>query len=367
MSDVDWIDLFAMGWTDERSRHWNEHYEGTPGLEPCRIAAQRRGSSTLWTRSGVYRGELSGRFEYAVADESELPAVGDWVAAALRPDEQAATIQALLPRSSALIRKAPEGRGHSAQVLAANLDSVWIVTALNRDFNPRRIERTLALVRESGAQPVVVLSKCDLVESYQSLRERAMDAAAGVAVHAVSAHRGNGLGALREMLAPGRSVALIGSSGVGKSTLINALIGEERMETREARGDDDRGRHTTTHREMLRLPGGGLLIDTPGLREIALWADDEGGIEAAFPDLAELFAACRFSDCAHESEPGCAVQAALSEGTLDPSRLESFRKLKREAERAARLRDEKGRFEERRKQKRFTKSLRKRVDKRDRF
>lgn len=367
MSDP--YDLRHLGWSDERDSHWNETWgdTGPDGLRPARVASQVRGRLRLLTDHGPYEADVSGRLRYQAIDETELPAVGDWVAAALRPDEGSATVHHVLPRRSALIRRAPADRGRDAQVLATNLDTVWLVTSMNRDFNPRRIERTLALVREGGAEGVVVLSKGDLTDDPASFEARAAEVAPGTAIHRVRALDGEGLDGLRAYLAPGRSVALIGSSGVGKSTLVNALVGREVLATRAIRADDDKGRHTTTHRELLLLPGAGVLIDTPGLRELAIWADDEGGIGSAFPDLEALFASCRFHDCGHGNEPGCAVTAALEDGSLDPARLESFYKLKREADHMARRRDARGRHEQRQRHKKFAKLLRRRVDKRDRW
>jgi ribosome biogenesis GTPase len=368
------FDLQQLGWTDDRAGHWHETYGGSAegvdrgggdGLRPGRVASQQRGILRLLTEHGAFDADVSGRLRYLALDETELPAVGDWVAAALRPHERTATIHRVLPRTSALIRSAPADRGQDAQVLASNLDTVWVVTSMNRDFNPRRIERTLALVREGGAEGVVVLSKGDLAEDRAAFVTRTEEVAPGTAVHCVSALDRAGLEALRGYLAPGRSVALIGSSGVGKSTLINALLGRDVLATSDIRDDDDKGRHTTTHRELLPLPGAGVLIDTPGLREVALWADDEGGIESAFPDLETLFARCRFHDCGHGNEPGCAIREALEDGSLDPSRLESYRKLKREALRIALKRNAKGRHEQRKTRKKFAKLQKQRPNKRN--
>jgi ribosome biogenesis GTPase len=215
------------------------------------------------------------------------------------------------------------------QVLAANVDTVFLVMGLDRDYNPRRVERALVLAWESGAEPVIVLNKTDLSDEVEARRAEVEAAAPGVPVVALSAKRSEGLADLGPWLRRGRTVALLGSSGVGKSTIVNRLLGEERQRTREVRESDQRGRHTTTHRELLALPGGGLLIDTPGLREIQLWAT-EGGLAAAFGDVETLAAGCRFRDCAHEAEPGCAVRAAVEEGTLPPERLASFHKLRAE-------------------------------------
>jgi ribosome biogenesis GTPase len=246
-------------------------------------------------------------------------------------------IQALLPRRTAFVRRAAGGRS-VAQVLAANVDTAFLVMGLDGDFNPRRIERALVLAWESGAEPVVVLNKSDLSDELAARRAEVERSAPGVPVCVLAAKHGVGLDALARWLAPGRSVVLLGSSGVGKSTLVNRLLGREKQPTREVRDSDQRGRHTTTHRELVMLPGGALLIDTPGLRELQLWSDGSG-LAATFDDVSELAAACRFTDCGHGSEPGCAVRAAVTEQRLDPARLASYHKLHAEL-RALELRED---------------------------
>lgn len=364
------IDLHNLGWTASRASHWQDIYgprcATREALHPARVVSQHRGGLRLLTEDGLYEAEISGRLRYTAADPTELPAVGDWVAATLRCDERTATVHDVLPRGHALVRGAPADRSQAAQVLAANVDTVWIVTSLNRDFNPRRIERTLALVRESGARGVVMLTKGDLVDDPAPWVYRVMQCAPDVPVHVISAQAGLGLDPLRADLRASETVALVGSSGVGKSTLVNRLVGRDVLATSETRADDDRGRHTTTHRELVPIPDAGSVIDTPGLRELALWSDEAGSIDSAFSDLEALFARCRFHDCGHGDEPGCAVREAIERGALDPARLASHRKLKREAERMERRRNAKGRHEERKKHKQFAKMLKTRVDKRDR-
>jgi ribosome biogenesis GTPase len=251
--------------------------------------------------------------------------VGDWVALETRVAEGRATIHAVLPRRSAFVRKAA-GAAREVQVLAANIDTAFLVMGLDSDFNPRRLERALVLAWESGATPVVLLNKADLCPDLGERQRTAEWADPGVPVHALSARRGQGLEALERYLQPGRTVALLGSSGAGKSTIANRLLGEERLRTAEVRPHDQRGRHTTSHRELFALPGGALLIDTPGLRELQLWATEEG-LADAFEDVDRLARSCRFRDCRHRGEPGCAVTAAVESGELSEERLRSHHKL----------------------------------------
>ena len=294
-------------------------------LEPGRVVA---GHSPRLFRVALAEGdvlaEVSGSLRHTALGPEDMPAVGDWVALRPRPGGGAA-IQAVLPRRTAFVRRAAGDRG-VAQVLAANVDIVFVVMGLDANFNLRRLERTLVLAWESGAEPVVVLNKADLSPDLEARRAEIATVAAGVPVVVLAAKHAQGLEQLSPWLQPGRTVVLLGSSGVGKSTIANRLLGREKQKTGEVRDSDQRGRHTTSHRELVALPGGALLIDTPGLREIQLWSEG-GGLQAAFEDVHELASGCRFSDCSHGNEPGCAVRAAVAEQRLDPARLESFLKL----------------------------------------
>jgi len=307
-------------------------------LEPARVVTEHRDTFVVHTGDGEYRAAPAGRLRHAIeAGEAPHPAVGDWVAVRARRAEAAATIHAVLPRRTAVGRQAA-GRPTGEQVLAANVDVLFVVTALDGDFNPRRIERYLTLVWDSGALPVVLLTKTDRCDDVEAHRAQTAAVAPGVTIHAISALAGQGLESVRAILQPGRTGALLGSSGVGKSTLVNALVGSHRLPVGEVRADDGRGRHTTVARQLIAIPGGGMLIDTPGLRELQLWSGEEA-IDRVFEDIEEFSGACRFEDCRHESEPGCAVQDAVRDGRLDRERLASRRKLERELEFEASKRD----------------------------
>jgi len=319
-------DLEGLGWRSFFAVAWAA--EPREGLVPARVVAAHNRLLRLQTASGEQSAGISGRLRHQARGSFGLPAVGDWVAALMPTEGHRATVHAVLPRRTAFVRRAA-GDVTVVQVLAANVDTVFLVMGLDRDFNLRRLERALVLAWESGAEPVVLLNKADVCDDVPARVAEAQSSAVGVPVLVLAAKEGQGLDALAPWLSRGRTVALLGSSGVGKSTIVNRLLGEERQRTREVRENDQRGRHTTTHRELVTLPGGGLLLDTPGLREIQLWASDES-LAAAFEDVESLGAGCRFRDCAHQAEPGCAVRAAVSAGSLSEARLLSYQKLRAE-------------------------------------
>jgi ribosome biogenesis GTPase len=340
------LNLYDLGWDDGFAAALEPQDNCIAG----RVSAQHRGEYDVLTETGELRAHVAGRLRHDASSGADLPAVGDWVA--LRD----AVILAVLPRRTAFARKVNLGAAE-AQVLAANVDTVFVVTGLDDDFSPHRIERYLTLAWESGAMPALVLTKADLCEDPRALLLQAEQVAVGVPTHVISNVTGEGLDELARYLTPAQTVALLGSSGVGKSSLANRLLGHELQATKEL-AEDGTGRHTTTARELFRLPGGALLVDTPGLREVQLWGDEDG-IDQAFADVDELAAECRFNDCAHTHEPDCAVQAAIDEGRLPRERLQSYRVLQRELRRLAAKQDARLRAESKRERVAFAKSLRK--------
>jgi ribosome biogenesis GTPase len=341
---LDTFDLAGLGWTPDLADNLE------PGLVPGRVAAAHRAAFDVWTADGTVRTRLPGRL---VNDGVDV-AVGDWVGLG------DGLVRTVLPRRSAIVRTAA-GLTTTAQTLAANVDVALVVSSLGPDLEPRRIERYLVTIWESGASPEIVLTKADRFDDPWDMVAGVEAAAVGVPVHVVSALTGQGCDALFARIRPATTVVLLGSSGVGKSTLVNRWAGEELMPTTQTRADDDEGRHTTTHRQLLRLPGGGLVIDTPGLRELQLWDVGAEALEATFADVEELAGDCRFNDCSHTQEPGCAVLAAVETGELPGERLHSWRKLQKELRAIARRHDARLRQEEARKWKQRTRAGRARA------
>lgn len=320
--------LETLGWNDFFSNQLDADVERE--CSPARVTQEQKSLYRVMNESGERAAELSGRFRHEAESSGEWPAVGDWVCIRDRPGEDRVTIHRLLARRTAFQRK-EAGSGSRAQVVAANIDTALLTCSLNTDLNFRRLERYLAMAWESGADPVVLLTKADLCEDVDPILREVSSVAHGVPVHALSARNGTGMQALAKYLAPGKTCVLLGSSGVGKSTLVNHLAGREMLATKEI-GDDDTGRHTTTHRQLVVLAGGGMLVDTPGMRELGMAAGGEGGIGLVqtFEDIERLMTQCRFTDCKHATEPGCAVAAAIKAGSLTFDRLESYHKLQRE-------------------------------------
>lgn len=346
--------MSQLGWDEARANDFAAF--ASAGHLPGRVIRPDRAIHIVTTAAGDLRAEVSPQLLRSTIDRTALPTVGDWVA--VQTDGERTTVEAVLPRHSAFVRRGA-GNETVAHVLAANIDTVFVVVPLNRSPNLTRVERFLTLAWESGATPVLLLTKADLCDDLDAVLDEAASVAPAVHVHAVSAVTGDGLHALTQHLSVGRTVVLLGQSGAGKSTLANALRGEDVMVTREIRGDG-RGRHTTTHRELMVLPGGGVLIDTPGLRTLLLWTADEG-LDRAFADIESLAAQCHFNDCGHVGEPGCAVGAAIASGELPQRRLDSHQKLQKELAFLARKQDHRLRAEERKRWKAITKSHRQRL------
>ncbi|MBZ4372061.1 ribosome small subunit-dependent GTPase A [Corallococcus sp. AS-1-6] len=325
------MSLETLGWGPDLDLALsNTLSQSSSSLVPGRVVRQQRGLLTVQTAGAAFLARAAGRLLHQAQGAEALPTVGDWVL--LQPPASGdgeALMHAVLPRRS-LLKRREAGSEHDGQLIAANVDVVFLVMGLDGDFNPRRVERSLTVAWNSGATPVVLLSKADLADNAAE-RVREVEALApGVDVLAVSAQTGLGVEDVRIRLPPGRTGVLLGSSGVGKSTLANRLLDAARLVTQPVRADDDRGRHTTTHRELFVLENGGLIIDGPGMRELGLWGDEEEGLANAFADVLALATGCRFSDCGHQGEPGCAVKAAVEDGTLSEERHASFQKLQRE-------------------------------------
>ncbi len=317
------MDLCSVGWDDT----WQATFAvlAAKGLLPARVVNEDKHAYIVVSETGEQPASITGRLHHLKHSNAELPKVGDWVGIKRQAGEAKVVIHAVLPRRTRVVRHST-GRAATLQIMAANVDIVFIVQALDQTFNRRRLERFLVMVHEGGAKPVVVLNKCDLRDEVTARTDEAAAAAADLTVIATSAKTGKGLGELRALLVPRQTVCFLGTSGVGKSSLINRLYGERIQATLPVREEDAKGRHTTTRREMLPLPNGTLVVDTPGMREFHLWLADEG-LDQAFPDLLELATGCRFRDCTHGAEPGCQVKAAVEAGRIPRDRYESFRRL----------------------------------------
>jgi ribosome biogenesis GTPase len=347
------MNLEQLGWSERDASSFKPY--GQPEFAVGRVAAEYRHIYLLYTEQGEQFAEVTGKFRHQAAGIQDFPAVGDWVVIQPQVAEQA-TIHAVLPRRSKFSRKVA-GSTIEEQIIAANVDTALLVSGLDGDFNLRRIERYLMLAWESGANPVIVLNKADLCPEIESRLTAVEAVALGVPVIVLSAAQQQGLEAIQPYLQPGQTLVLLGSSGVGKSTIINQLKGEPVQAVQAVRQRDDRGKHTTTHRHLILLPSGALMIDTPGMREIQVWSGAEG-LPETFADVENLAQQCRFRDCQHQQEPGCAIRQALAEGQLDPERLLSYQKLQRELDYQTRKQDQRANLVEKERWKKIHKSLR---------
>lgn len=348
------MSIDTLGWNpffDDAFRPYRD-----AGRIPGRVAREDKERYHVLTDSGDCRAEITGRFRHQVRTRADFPAVGDWVALEKQPQSDFGSIHAVLPRRSLFSRKIT-GSTTEEQVVAANVDFAFLVMDLGRDYNPRRIERYLTLTWESGASPVILLTKTDVAIEIESSIAEIEAIALGAPVHAISALCSEGLDQLDPYLGVGKTVAMFGSSGAGKSTLINALLGKELLATRELKADG-RGKHTTTWREMIQLPSGAVVIDTPGMKQVELWAD-ESSLDSSFDDIAQIATRCKFADCGHSTEPGCSIQAALADGSLAEERFASYLKLQRELKYLHRKQDVRAMLEEKARWKKIHMSIRK--------
>ena len=339
------VDLRDLGW-DDALRHQFEAWATKPNVQPGRVFIEFNYLSRVYIHGGEIEAVLAGRLKHHATSRSELPAVGDWVVVRKRPTEERAAIIAILPRRSRFSRRSA-GHVTDEQVVAANVNVIFIVMGLDEDYSARRLERYLLLARESGAAPVVLLTKPDVGSDVQARIAEVHTIAADAPAHVLNPQSGEGIEQLSHYLTRGRTGALLGSSGVGKTTIINRLTGSDVRRTRDVRAADSKGRHTTTNRELVVLPNGGLLIDTPGMRELQLW-DVTAAVHETFDDIAALAPSCHFGDCAHRDEPRCAVKAAVAEGRLAADRLDSYLRLQDELAHLERQQDERALLEEKR-------------------
>jgi len=355
---VNQYNLEELGWDS----HFRAHFQmlNVPESVPARVVSEQRHTYQVSSQYGELFAQISGKLRYQARIGGQYPAVGDWVVVKPQIDGSKGIIQAILPRKSKFSRKTA-GAKTEEQVVATNVDTVFIVCGLDggRNLNPRRIERYLTLAWNSGASPAIVLNKIDICPDIDSCIRDVEPVASGVAIHPASATERVGLDSLKGYLTRGKTAAFLGSSGVGKSALINALLGVERQEVGRVRGSDRKGRHTTSRRELILLPGGGAVIDTPGMREIQIWIDEDNPVKV-FEDIETLAVECRFADCRHGSEPGCAVRVAIQQGSLDVARFQSYLKLQREFSHLAARQDDKLRLEAKSKRKKLARLIRQR-------
>lgn len=350
--------LKDYGWNNTHEANWveiNENFNKRNCI-PGRVTLEHKRMYRVITEEGEWLSVCSGSFEHAALDRRDFPSVGDWIAVEKMPGEDRGIIHAVLPRTSLFSRKVA-GLAITEQIIAVNIDIVFLVMSMNEDFNARRLERYLVAAYDSGANPIVVLTKKDTCDNPSYYIEEAQNIALGTDVFAVSNVTEEGISELTSLLTGGKTAALLGSSGVGKSSLINVICGENMMAVQDIREDDKKGRHTTTHRELIKIPTGGVLIDTPGMREFQLWENNDS-LDSSFKDVEELSNACKFNDCQHNHEPGCAVQEALDTGSLTADRYENYLKLKKELAFLERKMDRAAQAKERNKWKNITKSMR---------
>jgi ribosome biogenesis GTPase len=328
-------DLTTLGWDDFFEANFKTH--AGSGYTCGRVALEHKNFFRVYTQHGEVLAQISGKLRHEAGNRKDLPAVGDWVVIRSSTEGGTVMIHAVLARRTSFARKIAGSRTEE-QIVGANIDTVFLLTSLNQDFSLRRIERYLMIAWESGANPIIVLSKSDLCDRVADRINEVETVGRGVPIHAISVVTGDGLQAIAQYFKRGQTVALLGSSGVGKSTLINHLTGDDHLKVQTVREHDDRGRHTTTHRELILLPAGGLVLDTPGMRELQLWEGDQS-LELVFDDIEALAGQCFFSDCTHQDEPRCAVREALVAGTIDPGRYQSYLKLQKELNYMARRKD----------------------------
>ncbi|QUW23466.1 ribosome small subunit-dependent GTPase A [Sporosarcina sp. Marseille-Q4063] len=355
------ITLKEYGWNNTHEANWEEI--DNEKCVPGRITLEHKKMYRVITTEGEWLSVCSGSMQYEATERKDFPAVGDWVAVEKMPGEERGIIHAILPRTSLFSRKVA-GMTIAEQIIAVNIDIVFLVMSMNNDFNARRLERYLVAAYDSGATPIVVLTKKDMCDDTSFYIEVAQNIALGAEIFAVSNVTGEGIDELTALLKNNKTAALLGSSGVGKSSIMNAICGSEMMAVQGIREDDAKGRHTTTHRELIKIPTGGILIDTPGMREFQLWDNNES-LDSGFQDINDLANNCKFIDCQHNNEPGCAIQNALSTGELAEDRYSSYLKLQKELAFLDRKLDRAAQATERNKWKKITKSMRKHPSKKN--